>query len=331
MLKKTRKDIHQNTCRRGKMNNKLYIKIAYWYYTLGLTQEEIGKKISLSRQKVNQIINSLVDLGVVTININGYERDNIEYECRLEEMFNLKEVIIASDYGETETAFFKVTNVAAQYLERQIQNGDIIGISWGRALAGTIRNMTFQKHSNCQVIQLMGAQNMAQPISRADEIVREMANKLECPSHMLYAPVVVEHEKTKEMLMQEKSIKLSYELMKKCDLAVFGIGELTEKSTMGSSGYLSKEEIRKLNREGFVADLTMNPIRLDGTWDNCFLEKRILSADMECINNIPNVILVACGAEKVRAILAALRTGCADTLITDETTAKLVIDLNDIV
>jgi len=310
------------------MNNKLYIKIAYWYYTLGLTQEEIGKKVSLSRQKINQIINSLVDLGVVTININGYERDNIEYECQLEEMFGLKSAVIASDYGETETAFFKVTNVAAQYLERQIQYGDIIGVSWGHTLAETIKNMTFQKRSTCQVIQLMGAQNMEQPVSRADEIARELANKLECPSHMLYAPVVVEHEKTKEMLMREKSIRLSYELMEKCSLAVFSIGELTEDSTMCTSGYLSKEEVKKLNSEGFVADMSMNPIRLDGTWENCYLENRILSANMECIRDIPNAVVVASGAKKVQALLAALRTGCVDTLITDETTAKQIIDMN---
>ena len=60
------------------MKRNLNIKIAYWYYTLGMTQDEIAKRLSFTRQKVNQIINSLVDLDVVTINIHGYERDNIE-------------------------------------------------------------------------------------------------------------------------------------------------------------------------------------------------------------------------------------------------------------
>ena len=60
------------------MKRNLNIKIAYWYYTLGMTQDEISKRLSFTRQKVNQIINSLVDLDVVTINIHGYERDNIE-------------------------------------------------------------------------------------------------------------------------------------------------------------------------------------------------------------------------------------------------------------
>ena len=43
------------------MREDVYIKIAYWYHTLGMTQDEIAKRLSFTRQKVNQIINSLVD------------------------------------------------------------------------------------------------------------------------------------------------------------------------------------------------------------------------------------------------------------------------------
>ena len=39
------------------MREDVYIKIAYWYYTLGMTQDEIAKRLSFTRQKVNQIIN----------------------------------------------------------------------------------------------------------------------------------------------------------------------------------------------------------------------------------------------------------------------------------
>lgn len=51
----------------------LYIKIAHWYYNLGLTQNEIAKRLSFTRQRINRIINSLADMGIVTIKVNGYE------------------------------------------------------------------------------------------------------------------------------------------------------------------------------------------------------------------------------------------------------------------
>ncbi len=307
------------------MNRNLYIKIAYWYHTLGLTQDEIAKKLSYTRQKVNQIINSLPDLGIVTLNIHGYERDNIELENWLEERFGLKEAIVAEDYGEKDTALYKVANVAAQYLDETIHLKDIIGVSWGRTLAKVVDQMAYKRRSECRVVQLMGAQNIEQRMEKCDEIAHCLANKLDCPSCMLYAPVVVEHAQTKEWLLREKNIISSYELMKRCNIAILGVGELTEKSTMCTRGYITKKDIRLLREQGFVSDLAMNPIRMDGSSDNCFLTDRLLNADMTCLKNIENTILIASGDEKVEAILAALRSGCADTLIIDETTARQVI------
>ncbi|MCI9380547.1 MAG: sugar-binding transcriptional regulator [Dorea sp.] len=311
------------------MNRNLYVKIAYWYHTLGMTQDEIAKRLSFTRQKVNHIINSLPDMGIVTLNIHGYERDNIELENRMEEEFHLREAIVAKDYGEQSTVIYKVANVAAQYLDETIQQGHIIGVSWGRTLAEVADQMSYKRRGSCRVVQLMGAQNIERPVEKCDEIARGIANRLDCPSYMLYAPVVVEHAETKRWLLQEKSIKASYELMRKCDIAVLGVGELTEKSTMCIRGHITKEDIRVLREQGFVADLAMNPIRRDGSYDNCPLTERLLNADMECLKKIDNTVLVATGEKKVEAIRAALRSGCIDTLITDETTAQSVVGGSD--
>lgn len=308
------------------MNRNLYVKIAYWYHTLGMTQDEIAKRLSYTRQKVNHIINSLPDMGIVTLNIHGYERDNIELENHMEERFHLREAIIAADYGERDTMIYKVANVAAQYLDETIQQGHIIGVSWGRTLAEVAKQMSYKRRSACRVVQLMGAQNIERPVEKCDEIARGIADKLDCPSYMLYAPVVVEHAETKRWLFQEKSIKASYELMRECDIAVLGVGELTEKSTMCTRGHITKEDIRVLRSQGFVADLAMNPLRRDGSYDNCPLTERLLNADVECLKKIDNTILVATGEEKVEAIRAALRSGCVNTLIIDETTAKSVME-----
>lgn len=309
------------------MNRNLYVKIAYWYHTLGMTQDEIAKRLSYTRQKVNHIINSLPDMGIVTLNIHGYERDNIELENQMEERFHLREAIVAADYGERDTMIYKVANVAAQYLDETIQQGHIIGVSWGRTLAEVAKQMSYKRRSACRVVQLMGAQNIERPVEKCDEIARGIADKLDCPSYMFYAPVVVEHAETKRWLFQEKSIKASYELMRECDIAVLGVGELTEKSTMCTRGHITKEDIRVLRAQGFVADLAMNPIRGDGSYDNCPLTERLLNADVECLKKIDNTILVATGEEKVEAIRAALHSGCVNTLVIDETTAKSVMEV----
>ena len=123
------------------MNRNLYTKIAYWYYVLGLTQDEIARRLGYTRQKVNQMINGLKEQDIVHITVRGFEEENAALECALEEKFGLKECIVAADYGEPETAIYKVALMAAQYLESTIRSGDTIGISWGRTLAMTIFNL----------------------------------------------------------------------------------------------------------------------------------------------------------------------------------------------
>ncbi len=304
------------------MNRNLYTKIAYWYYVLGLTQDEIARRLGYTRQKVNQIINGLKEQDIVHITVRGFEEENAALECALEEKFGLKECIVAADYGEPETAIYKVALMAAQYLESTIRNGDTIGISWGRTLSMTIDQLQFSHKADCRVVSLLGALNMAQKISKSDELARNFANKLDCPSVMLYAPLIVDHAETKKWLMEERHIKQSFDFMKQCDLAILGIGTLTAETSIYGREVLSKEELP----EGFVCDIATNLIRADGSFDANPLQDRLLAADMELLKSIPNTIAVAAGAHKAAAISGALRSGCINTLIIDETTAKLLAE-----
>lgn len=303
-----------------------YIKIAYYYYTLGLTQDEIAKRMSLTRQRVNYIIKSLVELDIVSINIHGYEQESAKLECDLEERYQLNKVIVADDYGEDETSVFKVANVAAQYLDDTIVQGDIIGVSWGRTLEHIVKQMQYRKKETCRVVQLMGAYNVEKEGEKSDELVRSLANHLECPSHIFYAPLIVEHEETKQWLLKEKGILSSYELMEKCNLAIIGVGEISEESTMYRRGYYSKQDIDCLKEEGFIADIVMNPIRKDGTWDECPMSSRIMSAGIDCLRKIDNTVLIAAGEKKCEVIKAALHTGCINTLILDKKTAIRILE-----
>lgn len=304
------------------MNRNLYTKIAYWYYILNLTQDEIAKRLGFTRQKVNQMINALKEQDIVHITVRGFEEEQVALETTLEERFGLKECIVVSDYGEQDTAAYKVALVAAQYLEDTIKNGDTIGVSWGRTLSMMVEQMEFSHKADCKVVSLLGALNMTQQISKADEIARNFANKLDCPSIMLYAPLIVDHPQTKKWLMEEAHIKQSFDFMRQCNIAVLGIGTLTAETSIYGREVIAKEELP----QGFVGDIATNLVRADGSFDANPLQDRLLAADMQILKEIPNTIAVAAGIYKCDAIGGALRSGCIDTLIIDETTAKLLAE-----
>ena len=129
-------------------------------------------------------------------------------------------------------------------------------------------------------------------ISKADEVARNFANKLDCPSIMLYAPLVVENRETKEWLMREKHIKQTFDLMKQCNIAVLGIGALTEETSIYNRGVISKDELQNLRHQGFVGDIATNLVRSDGTWDSNPLSDRLLAADLQCLKDIVSSRLI---------------------------------------
>lgn len=304
----------------------LYIKIAHWYYTLGMTQDEIAKRLLFTRQKVNRIINSLVDQGIVSITVNGYNTSHANYECTLEEYFHIRRVIIAESYDMENDFLPTLADRAAQYLESFLQPEMTIGVSWGKTLAAVISRLSYRRRSNCTVVQMVGAQNITgDKMLKSDEIARSLANKLDCVCYMFYAPTVVDYPETKTMLMKERTIQKSYEWMKKCDVGIFGIGQLTEESTMYQRGFLKEKDIAQLQADGFVGDVCMNHVRLDGSWDNSCIADRVNNAGMDILKKIPNVIAIAGGADKTEAIIGCLRSGVIDTLIIDDLSAERIV------
>lgn len=303
----------------------LYIKIAHWYYTLGMTQDEIAKRLSFTRQRVNRIINSLVDMGIVTIKVNGFAHGNVACESLIEQHFGIKRVIIAASYDRDCDYLPSLANTASQYIEGYLQPGMTIGVGWGGTLTATVSNLSFKRRTDCTVVQMIGAQNIDWEMFKLDESARMLANKLDCMCYMLCAPVIVDSAETKKMLMKERSIQKSFELMKKCDIALIGLGEISEDSTMCRCGLFRVDDIEHLSREGFVGDVCANPVTIDGKWQDCYICDRVVSANMDILKKIPNVIAVAGGKAKTEAIIGCLASGVIDTLITDDVTAEDII------
>ncbi len=308
------------------MDKQLKTKIAFLYYSCGMTQEEIASHLSLTRQKVNSIIGNLKEDGIVSISICGADEGFSELESKLECRFGLKRAIITASFDDPAVSMLKVANTAAEYLDREISNGDKVGVSWGRTLKTTIGEMRFAKKKDCLVVQLMGAQSMDGYGTKSDDIVRSLAEKLDSASYLMYAPVLVSKKETRDLLAEEKPIKKSFEAMRQCNIGIFGIGKINEDAPMNKLGYLSEGDIERLKEDGFVADIGLNPIRADGSYDDCFLSDRLINADPKTISNMENTVGIASGEEKAEAVSAVLRSGLLKTLIVDEKLARKIIN-----
>src|SRR2546427_12628029 len=77
-------------------HNRLLVKIARLYYEQDMTQGEIGKRLRLSRQKVQRLLHQARDQGVVRIGIRPMMGIFSDLEKSLEEQLGLRESVLVA-------------------------------------------------------------------------------------------------------------------------------------------------------------------------------------------------------------------------------------------
>jgi DNA-binding transcriptional regulator LsrR (DeoR family) len=301
-------------------NKNEFIKVAYYYYKTGMTQDQIAKKMSMSRQRVNRILKKCLENGIVKIIIQDYEDQNVEFETRLEALLGLNEVIIANSHdNEINQA---IGSAASTYLERVIKDNDIIGFSRGRALSSLVNNLVHVDKKNLAVTQLVGGLNALEAHLNSDDIVRHSAEILNAKPYFMYAPIIVESKQLRDSMLNESFFSQVYETMKKCTVAVVGIGDMSIQSTFVEKKFISEEENNVLQSKNVVGEICTHYFDSKGAIIESGIDDRMFAIDVASFRKIPLRIGVAGGSEKVSAIAGAIRGKLINVLITDYDTAK---------
>lgn len=296
-----------------------YLKTAYYYYKIGMTQDNIAKKMSMSRQRVNRILKKCLELGIVKIIIQEYEHQNVELEIKLENILGLNEVIIADNVNGESNESLGIA--ASSYLKRIIKANDIIGFSRGRALSSLVNNLQPLDKINLIVTQLVGGLNAEETHVNSDYIVRCSSEILNAKPCFMYAPIILESKQLRDSLMREGFFSSVYNTMKSCTIAIVGIGDMSSKSSFVQKKYISKEEYDILENKNAVGEICTHYFDINGKIIESTLNHRTLAIDLENFKKIPLRIGIGRGPEKYSAIIGAVRGRLINVLITDLETA----------
>lgn len=297
-----------------------YTKVAYYYYKLDMTQDDIAKKMSMSRQRVNRILKKCLEMGIVKIVIQEYEQQNVELEIELENLLGLNEIIIVSNTdGEVNES---LGAAASSYLERVIKDNDIIGFSRGRALSSLVNNLQPIDRENLTVTQLVGGLNAEEAHVNSDYIVRHSSEVWNAKPYFMYAPIILENKQLRDSLMKEGFFSRVYDMMKACTIALVGIGDMSSKSAFVHEKYISKTENKILQSKKAVGEICTHYFDINGEIIESSLNDRVFAIDLESFKKINLRIGVASGPEKLSAIIGAARGGLINVLITDLETAS---------
>lgn len=303
---------------------ELQARVAWHYYVGNLTQQEIAQRIGSNRVRVNRLLAASRESGMVQITINSRLTPCVALEEALTKRFGLEAAVVVPTGADNEANMAAIGIGGANYLARQIEAGQTIGLGWGRTIRAVLRALPQRAYGPVSAVSLQGGLSHCPSINTFD-IVSDFANLCQADGFLFAAPIYVSSQKVRDMLLQEDAVRETYERARQSDLALLTCGDLTE-SLVVTYGINDPEQVRALEKAGAVGDMLGHFMDADGEAIDHPLNRRTVAITLEDLRKIRRVVLVSGGAKKFAVTRAALRGRYPSVLVTDEETARRLCD-----
>lgn len=319
-------------------------RIAHLYYDVGMTQENIATSENYSRQTISKALQKAKDRGIVRITVVPEERtgylSNLARELRFKLGLEDLELAPGRNMDEVPVEYISdgvlgdVAAFAADYLNALLKDGDVLAVSGGKTIRQVVRYLTPTKRlPNLTVVPTIGFIRLFTNFGDPNLIAHDIANAYGAKHAWLPIPAIVE---TREQCDHARSLPLARDVLNMIENANVVITGLWPSS---SYDHLVTREI--FSQEQINAISSCNPVVDINHW--------VFNEAGECINEIltpppyfltglevprlrdrirqgkSKVILVA-GASRsyIPGILAILRAGLVNILVTDHVTAEML-------
>lgn len=295
-------------------------EVATLYYEKKHTQQEIADLMSLTRQTVSKLLNDAIKENIVEIKIHNPQKDCEELERRICEQFGLSHCVVCRVSSKNERVRSLMTvKAAVDYIVPILQKKDTkIGISWGRTIQEFIRNLPEMNTGTNVVFPLFGATDNENSYFSSNELAREMADRIGANVKYAWFPYLTDNKEDCVLIKELSYYKKMENMWDTADVAIVGIGNTEVLEVFGQTfGYSGKSS-------QVVGDIATHFFDENGQFVQLY--ENSLCASAQSIKKAGCTIAIACGNKKAKAMACAMRTGLLDTLITDEYTAKMVLE-----
>ncbi|MEW6932244.1 sugar-binding transcriptional regulator [Trueperella pyogenes] len=304
---------------------ELLLKVARRYYIDNTKQSEIAAEIGYSRVTVSRFLAQARASGIVKIEISHPSERLLGLERQLRDIYGLKEVrVVAATEAEIKSA---IGAAAADLLLTHCGPCSTVAISNGRAVAATIAKMPHRTWTSSCVVPILGMTGSGLPFIDSPDLCRAASKKLGGSYWILPVPLVFETELAARAMSYEPSVHRTLDLAARADVALVGVGAV---SIAESSPLLRKWITNPIQRElaskHAVAHLSGHYLDAQGQHVDASLCRRTVCLHPSKLRDIPFVLGVAYGVEKVVAIKAVMQGAYIDALVTDDYTAAALVE-----
>ncbi|QDC03345.1 sugar-binding transcriptional regulator [Mesorhizobium sp. 8] len=297
---------------------------AWLYYADGMTQSEIAKRLQVSRATIVNYLQEARDRGIVSVHISPQASGRTAIARDLMSRFGLHGVFVIPN-GEEQSLVRRLGDAGARVLADQIEDGDTIGVAWGRTVLAVAEQIVLRKPvRNVTVVQVSGS-STGEPEFSPELCTSVLSNRIHARCVNLLAPAVLSTRGLKAMLLDEPVLKKQFELIHSTNRILFGVGDIGPGSTVRGSGIASGAEMDAYVRQGAVAVIIGRFIDSQGRPIGGDHDERMVGISLDELKQVESRICVAGGPVKIAAIMATLEAGYATHFVTDVATGEALL------
>ena len=299
------------------------VRAAWMYYIAGQNQSEIASQLGTSRPVVQRLIAAAKEEGIVSIGLHHPVANCLDYALLLQEKYRLIECNIVPAFSEESTldsVSFGCYQLMARYLQDDKEK--IIGLGSGLTLKKALQRIDFDSQ-NTRCVALISAMDADGQCNYYDDVPLLLTSKIKAKYYQWPAPRYAQTQEEYDMWCTSRLSRSVSAVARQADVIFVGIGPLGTQSPIFKDGFINQAQMDEVTAQGGIGEIMGRFIDAEGGVVDSEINRMITSYDIRQ-NQCPR-IAVACGEYKRPAILAALKGGWINGLVTDEHTARWLL------
>ncbi len=301
-------------------------RAGWLYYIAGNTQDEIAAKLGVSRQSAQRLVSLAVSARLIRFQLDHPIGECMQLGAELEARFGLKLVEVVPTDLSHPSGLYGIGQTAARHLEMRLRSREpaTIGIGTGRSLKAAVDHMSPMDCPQHKVVSMTG--NIAPDGAAAYyNVIFNIADKTKARSYPWPLPVVAASVSERNVLLKQPMIIANMALLASADTVFVGVGGLGDDAPLILDGFLSVDEMRDLQQANAIGEICGWVFNASGELIKGLTNDRVMSIPLPSPEG-RLVVAVAHGRHKNAAIRAAITRPLVNGLITDEATARGLLE-----
>lgn len=306
------------------------VRAAWLYHIEGMTQNTIAEHLGVTRLRVNRAIQEALHEGIVRISIHSRLTPCLELEKALKKAFNLKNVVVSPAPIEDRNAVKIVGTELAGYLHNFLRQKStkLFGVGWGETLNYAVQTINTGNRPDLEIISAFGTLPRGSDFNSFGVATR-LASAFSANCTYLPLPLYSSSRESRDIILVQEVFQEVFEKIRIADGIVVSTGDMSNRSLLIRHGIPRDVDVNELIEVGAVGDILGYFLDAEGRIIDHPIAERALGLNPFEYKGKGNTILAAGGRYKKKIILAALKSGIFDTLITEEGAAESVLELVD--